>query len=308
MQKIILSTLLISLFSCGSIKKENNSTKYYPLSEQFKAYWYSGTAEINSYQLQQARYGEMRDGYAVLIFVTEDFLLDSQLKKEAETKEDITSVLKTNYVKKFTTGIYDYSMMSSIFTAVERNEFPNTLKVSTSSQEWCGHSYLQFNLKNNQYQFKGHSYFMNEGDQNELVEKAYFEDEIFNLIRMNPEYVPFGAINLIPSTQWLRLSHQDIKAYAAQISIGSKLDSNYSSSEISTVKIDYDDLERTVEIFYQTQFPYQILGWEETTKSGFGKNAAMMTTKAVLDTTILSPYWSKNLNKDEYLRKELQLD
>ncbi len=308
MQKIILFTLLIALFSCGSIKKENNSTKYTPLSEEFKAYWYAGTAEINSYQLSQARYGEMRDGYAVLIFVTEDFLLDSQVKKEGKTEEKVTSVLKTNFVRKFTTGIYDYSMMSSIFTPVERNEFSNTLKLSTSSQEWCGHSYLQFNLKNNQYQMKGYSYFMNEADQNELVEKALFEDEIFNLLRMNLEYIPVGAVKLIPSTQWLRLSHQEIKAYPATISIGSKIDTNYSQSEISEIKISYDQLDRTVQIYYQTQFPHKIYGWEETAKSGFEENAKMMTTKAVLDTTILSPYWSKNQNKDVYLREKLGIE
>ena len=36
--------------------------------EEFNAYWYAGKAEITSYSLQQARYGELRDGHAVLIF------------------------------------------------------------------------------------------------------------------------------------------------------------------------------------------------------------------------------------------------
>ena len=39
----------------------------------FNKYWYAGEAELNSYTLSQARYGENHEGEAVLIFVTEDF-------------------------------------------------------------------------------------------------------------------------------------------------------------------------------------------------------------------------------------------
>ena len=51
-----------------------------PLSEEFKEYWFAGKAEITSYKLEQARYGELRDGSAVLIYVTEPFLADKQVK------------------------------------------------------------------------------------------------------------------------------------------------------------------------------------------------------------------------------------
>ncbi|MEX0361456.1 MAG: septum formation inhibitor Maf, partial [Allomuricauda sp.] len=49
------------------------------LSEDFKSYWYAGNAEITSYKLEQARYGELRDGTAVLIYVTEPFLPEKQV-------------------------------------------------------------------------------------------------------------------------------------------------------------------------------------------------------------------------------------
>ena len=42
--------------------------------DPFGDYWYQGEAEITSYELEQARYGSMHDGEAVLIFVTERFL------------------------------------------------------------------------------------------------------------------------------------------------------------------------------------------------------------------------------------------
>ena len=50
------------------------------LSQEFKDYWYSGEAELTRYELEQARYGEIHRGDAVLIFVTEDFRTDKQVK------------------------------------------------------------------------------------------------------------------------------------------------------------------------------------------------------------------------------------
>ena len=62
----------------------------------FNDYWYAGKAEITRYELQQARYGELRKGDAVLIFVTEDFLTDKQVKYEFGDSGKATSVLKLN--------------------------------------------------------------------------------------------------------------------------------------------------------------------------------------------------------------------
>ncbi len=60
---------------------DNNSLSNIEI-EQFKGYWYQGKAELTRYQLEQARYGEIHSGDAVLIFVTENFLLDKQVKHE----------------------------------------------------------------------------------------------------------------------------------------------------------------------------------------------------------------------------------
>ena len=54
-----------------------------PGREQFQNYWYPHGAEISRYRLEQARYGDIHSGDAVLIFVTEsmDPKLQSFLKK-----------------------------------------------------------------------------------------------------------------------------------------------------------------------------------------------------------------------------------
>jgi len=157
--KIIISLstaiLITSIFSCKNQKneavenpttkpiiKENLASKK-PLSQEFKKYWYEGNAEITSYELSQARYGELREGKAVLIYVTEPFLPGLQVKADKKDPSNVP-VLKLNATKKYLTGIYPYSIMTSSFYPVYDNQ--HAQKISFSSQEWCGHVYAQLNL------------------------------------------------------------------------------------------------------------------------------------------------------------------
>ena len=59
-----------------SAAAEGNS----PFGGELPDYWYRGEAEITTYDLRQARYGELREGTAVLIQVSEPFLAEKQVK------------------------------------------------------------------------------------------------------------------------------------------------------------------------------------------------------------------------------------
>ena len=75
--KIFSSLFLVfSLISCS--EQQLNPEKV-NLSNEFKSYWFDGKAEISTYSLSQSRYGEMRSGQLVSIFVTEDFLKKEQV-------------------------------------------------------------------------------------------------------------------------------------------------------------------------------------------------------------------------------------
>ena len=108
----------------------------------FQSYWYQGLAELSRYELTQSRYGELHEGEAVLIFVTEDFLTDLQVKHEYGPATNAVSVLKLNAYRRFYTGLYPYNVMTSVFTPVDGSP---TLKVANSVHEWCGISYMQIN-------------------------------------------------------------------------------------------------------------------------------------------------------------------
>ncbi len=266
------------------------------LSEDFKKYWYAGDAEITSYQLEQARYGEIREGKAVLIYVTEPFLADKQVKADRNNPSNIP-VLKLNSTKKYLTGIYPYSIMGSTFYPVSDNQ--HAVKVSASVQEWCGHVYAQINNRT-QFEFTSHSYFESEADQQTSLEKAVLENELWNKIRINPENLPLGTFKAIPSLEYVRLRHKELKAYDA-------IAKSTKEGEITTYTLSYPSLERSLSIRYTTAFPYTIESWEESFKSGFGANAKTLISKATKLKQLKTPYWGQNRNKHLVLRDSLGL-
>ncbi len=262
------------------------------LSKEFNDYWYNGEAEITSYRLEQARYGEMREGKVVLVFVTEDFLPEVQVKANNYSEKNIP-VLKLNATKNFNTGIYPYSILQSTFYPVANNQ--HAVKISASVQEWCGHVYTQLNNRD-EFEIMSHSYFQNEADQTFKIEKTWTENELMTKLRIDPKSLPIGKFEIIPSIEYTRLNHKTIKAFNAIASLDNGIYTLF-----------YPELNRTLKINFNIQFPYDILGWEETSPSGYGASAKILTTKATKLKSIKSAYWSKNHNADEGLRETLKL-
>lgn len=298
--------LLAGLFySCAQVKSQEAVNISKPEADDFGKYWYAGKAELTRYALQQARYGEIHEGDAVLIFVTEDFLSDKQVKYEGgEQEEEVLKIMKLNFTKNFLTGIYPYSMMSSVFTPIDRNK--QTLKVTTSSQEWCGHTYSQLNFRNGKYEGVLHSYFQNEGDQAFTLADVMLEDEVWTKIRLQPDQLPTGDIQLIPATQFLRLRHREFAVENATATLLPTEDAALSDKPLSTYRIEYKDFKRVLEITFETTFPYTIQAWQEEVESGWPE-AKTLTTRAVRTHSIMSAYWGQHDVKDRTARKELGL-
>lgn len=300
---IIFSGILSAFSGCaGKAHSGNNPDPGSAPDKQFNEYWYQGKAEISSYALEQARYGEIHQGSAVTIFVTEDFSRKKQVKLDnpQQAGEDKVPILKLNLTKKFNTGIYPYSMMQSVFTPVNTRKDPQSLKTTMSSQEWCGHTFTQLNLKGGDYLMSGFSYFESEGDATQKIEGKILEDELWNLIRINPDKLPTGNIELIPGSFFSRLRHRPITPEKAEISLKKE-------GDLQIYTIHYPGADRTLTIRFDQAFPYQIQGWEETYQSGWGAGAKTLTTKATLMKTLFTDYWNKHSNAYLGLREELGL-
>ncbi len=272
-------------------------------TEQFRNYWYSGKAEITSYDLEQARYGENHTGHAVLIFVTEDFSLSKQVKLDnpGRAGKDAVKVLKLNFIRKFNTGIYRYSTMSSVFTPVSGSD-PRSLKVTLSSQEWCGHVFTQLNLKGGNYRGKSFSYFEGEGDRSFKVDAAFLEDEIWTRARIDPGSLPTGRIKVVPNLLITRLLHTGLGAEPADAKISTPREG------IVRYSLVFPETQRVFEMDFEGEFPHKIVSWREVHKSGRGPGAKRLETAAQMKKTLVTDYWNKNSPPDAVMRKELGIE
>ncbi|MCL4821804.1 MAG: hypothetical protein KJ067_21945 [Vicinamibacteria bacterium] len=191
----------------------------------FWKHWGDGQAEMNGYRLVQPRYGATRTGQAVLVYVTEDFTESTRVKADPgkHPKSDVFPVLKLNAVRQFRTGVYDYSLMTSVFARVAPGFAP--AKVSFSSQEWCGHVYHHVTPRAGRVAGLFHSYFDGEADGRDdlpLPAGGVFEDALPVLLRAwAGELVAKGAsreVPLLPSLQRARLEHKPLAWTTATIS------------------------------------------------------------------------------------------
>ncbi|MCB9285544.1 MAG: hypothetical protein H6563_15935 [Lewinellaceae bacterium] len=294
---IFLMIALPLLQGCHPKQESSSFSSFanYTSPDEFAAYWYQGKAELASYDLDIVQYGEQRHGDAVLVFVTEDFSKSKQVKldRPQEAGDDKVPVLKLNQIWRFKTGIYDYSLMGSVFTPVDLEQFPGSLKTSVSLQDWCGMSFHQLNREKNDYLVRQFSYFENEGDQSYKAGTDLLEDELFNRIRINPASIPSGEFDLIPGGFYLRLSHQPIKPKRARI--------QFLESEATTqCIIEYLHLDRTVRIHFESTFPHRILSWTE-------EQGQEVVVEGRLRKAIQEAYWTENAAEFLPLRDSLEL-
>ncbi len=119
-------------------------------------------------------------------------------------------------------------------------------------------------------------------------------------MRINPEELPTGTLELIPSFEFLRLRHKEMKAYQAFLRLKQ-------GDALSIYTIEYLDLSRSLTIYFSSTFPYEIEKWEETSLSGFGTDSKALTTTATKIKRIKTPYWSQNGIKDLIMRDSLGL-
>jgi hypothetical protein len=161
-----------------------------------------------------------------------------------------------------------------------------------SSQEWCGQVFSQLNKRSDGFTLESYSYFEKEGDQRLTMPVTITEDELWTRIRFNPQELPQGEITILPAMMASRLQHFPMTGQQGTASF---------TTEMSTAayRVEFED-SRTLTIFFESEFPYEIKGWEETSGG--------MTTRARRKKLLKLPYWQLNKNKDQIWRDSLDLN
>ncbi len=274
--------------------------------KDFWSFWGDGKAEISSYRIKVSRYNELRDGYAVLIYVTEDMNRKTRIKVESDRvpQKDRLPVLKLNHIMKFTTGIYDYSVMTSVFSSVE-SEFGRPplkpMKISLTSQEWCGHVFMMAIPNSKKLELTVHSYFEREGDQQrelDIPRDAMYEDNLWIWIReLKGEVLPVGEkrqVSMLPSMWHARSKHVSVAFQPAWIAKEKGETIEFEGATRATWKWSWNVAGKTMTVWVEQDYPHRIIRWE----SSLGESGELIKS-------VRLPYWMLNQSDKLFYRKEL---
>lgn len=294
---------LFLLFFCSSLlqrctysraESSGDDPKQIALPAVTEDYWFSGKAEIAVYKVGQERYGEMREARQVMVFVTEDFSAKKQVKLDEAAKagSDRIPILKLNLLRRFPTGIYDYSLMQSVFTPFTKTG-ERSLKITTTIQDWCGQVFSQLNKTGDGYRVRQYSYFEQEGDEDLEIKAGLLEDEIWTLLRLNPAIFSEVSTTIVPSSFYTRLKHKPSRAEPARILIRN-------AGQNSELVLSYDDIPRQLSIWFESKFPHRILEWDERIEN-------KSISHGTLENILQSDYWSKSSRQYDGLRDSLGL-
>lgn len=269
----------------------------------FDAHWYDGKAELDGYRLVVSRYGENRDGTAVMIFVTEPFSESKRVKVDdaAAHPADTFTALKLNLVRDFQTGIYDYNTMVSVFVRAESME---PAKVSFSSAEWCGHVYSELTFQQKEIRGTVASYFEGESGPVSLGRpgNGVTEDELFIALRgLRKAFLPAGetrTVPYLPGVFYSRLSHRKLEWTQATItraSAGEKVTVPAGTFDAMRYDVKIAD-GRAGTFFVESAYPHRIVKW-----------SLPPDVSGELTGTVRMEYWRTHGNGDEKYLKDLGL-
>ncbi len=281
--------------------------------DDFSTRWHDGRAELDGYKWSVTRYGQARDGQAVMIFVTEPFSDARRVKIDDPSRNpaDTLDVLKLNLVRDFATGIYDYNTMTSVFS--ETGDF-ETLKISFSSAEWCGHVYEELLTDPDRVTQRLHSYFEGESSSLDLEgrEDGVSEDNLFILLRgLREPYLEAGSkrtVPFLPSAFYRRLAHRPFRWTTAEIErLADPQTIEVPAGEFATIVYVVTTADMRQGRFHIEQdAPHRVIKWR------WGADRPTLRPPEAaeigeLTGTIRVKYWTLNDNGDERYLKELGL-
>lgn len=299
----VLPSMLI--FACAAPPSVPGSPGSAGLPDR-SVYWHQGKAEVSRFDLQQVRYGSTYSGEAVMIFVKEEFLPRAQVKHEGRSAaESPVPVLKLIATRDFLTGLYPYSLMTTVFSPFRGGD-GRSYKVTATTQDWCGQTFMQLNNRDSLYAVAYRSYFEEEGDRDFAVPPAVLEDELFTIVRTDPARLPLGEVRVLPSLHCVQLRIKDFHEHRGTAAVSTRLVPDLARDSVRVYTIRYHDVPREFSITFEAAFPHGILAWEET-EGELKEGKRPMTTRGVRTHTMLTDYWNRSAPADSVLRKGLGL-
>jgi len=261
----------------------------------FWHHWGDGLAELSGYRATVMRYGAPREAEIVLVYVTEPLDRETLIKDDAAGTRGVP-VMKLNYSERFQTGIYPYSLLTSVFAPVDAY-LPTRfapVKITLSAQEWCGHVFHGVWPDALGYESQLISYFASEGERTEHVDApadTLYEDALFIQLReLDGPFANGGEWRgmLVPRLWSTRRAHIALRPVAARITRA------HQTPEIDRFTLTYDGVTRTFDV--EQRGARRIVAWTASD----GERATLLRSERL-------PYWQLNGPGDESHRESLGL-
>lgn len=269
---IALSALLLS---CATRPVPEAAVRVVPLpvrprataSADFWRRWGDGRAELASYDVLTPRYGELRPAELVLITVTEPLDRRTLVKDDDVPEAQRLNVLKLNVSLKFETGVYPYSVMTSVFATVDDYGLGRfaPVKLTLTAQEWCGHVFEGVWPSVGRFFVEERSYFAGEGDRDRVVPVAagtLYEDALLLQLRELDGAFHEGRDwegTMVMSLWRGRRAHQPLGATAATIRRVRTVVDGVSANAFTMTAAGFT---RTYEV--STEGDHAVLGWRSS--------------------------------------------
>ncbi|MEE8458270.1 MAG: hypothetical protein V3S08_00270 [Phycisphaerales bacterium] len=278
----------------------------------FNTHWRDGKAELDGYRWSVTRYGQERDGQAVMIFVTEPFSDARRVKADDPSKNpaDTFEVLKLNLARDFQTGIYDYNTMTSVFA---RSDDFQPVKVSFTSGEWCGHVYEELIVDPDTIDQRLFSYFEGESATRDIPGKrdGIVGDNLFIVLSgLRGPYLRAGekrTVPFLPGAFARRLQHRSLAWTTAEIerlaeTQAVEVPAGTFTADVYVVRTNG----REGRFFVEAEAPHRIIRWQWRS-SGTDRRAQEAAETGELTGTLRVEYWQRHANGDERLLDDLGL-
>jgi hypothetical protein len=298
--RLSILVLLAPVLSCGGapVVPERPALPPRPAetaSSEFWQQWGDGTAELSSYRGTVMRYGSARPAEVVLVYVTEPLDRETMIKDDDAPAERRVQVMKLNVALRFQTGIYPYSVMTSVFSPVDRffeHRFAPA-KITLTAQEWCGHVFAGAWAGRDRLFARGISYFASEGERDETLavpSGALYEDALpIQLRELDGPFAGGGDWEgmLVPSLWRVRRDHGALAPVRATITRARE-------GEIVRFVVRAGDHEQTYDV--EASGARRLLGW----RSNDGEEMRIVATERLR-------YWELNHPGDEAARERIGL-
>jgi hypothetical protein len=229
------------------INQETNKT--------FINYWKNGKIEITKYDLKE---DSISVGEGSLTFNI-DYI-------EGINKTDSIQVLHSDFTGKIHKENYDYSAMTSTYLPINLTLRPHAMKVINSVQEPTGNSFLELSQIPKSYEILSKNTFKEKTKEHFILERKNLEDELWAKIRMNPNDLPMGDIEIIPSFAYWQSVRKLPNIYEAKAELKDYIGTEFMGKKLKIYSLDYPDLKRNLSIVFERDFPFEIVGWKRVSE------------------------------------------